>query len=653
VFSPDGATLVAGVSPQSGDATVAVWRRREGGWRQLTTLTLGTTDEENPPKGGAVESLAFSPDGLTLVACGSGRNPFRRTWRLDGDAFQEGQDLGEGPATATRAAFSPDGRLLALGEAFWDPPAAPGKAFFRPPGTDAAQLVVWEATEDGFRRRPPPPGVREHWGTQVLWFSQDGGTLALEVSYGPDRRREAREVQFWDLNGDTPRCRAVIALEEGERGFRDSSSPDGKFSLTREDVLTCRAALGVEEGNRALRDSFSPDGKLFLTHKKDLCRLWDVAGERPRLLAEQEIATGVDGECLPAVLSPQGSSVVIPGADGLVRLFDSGPDGLREVAVVGGHDKHFFSYAAKFCQGGDLLTVFGDRKTIHLWNTGVRPPHEIDVVHLPAGDPPTDVAFSPDGRVLHVGRNWRMIGERLFAALSRAGLKDDEAATNDAWEITDTPRPWFLGRRRGLSHTQPQSQKPAPWPRGDLYGASEDDRCLVLKEQCEGDITPFRLYGFPDFSPLGAWRLAVPGPRESYRDFSLFSPRSDLKYSASVVTVVAPDHRHVAVMMDRGPVWVLRLQEYDECDRRYAASEEALRRNPKDVAALLGRAEAHLEKRRYEAALADAEAAVQRNGGPRAYYLRGLAHAHKGDYVKAKADLDEAVRSDPALIPKP
>jgi WD40 repeat protein len=658
-FSPDGATLVAGTGPSKDDAGVAVWRRREGGWRQATTLTPGTAEEEpSPAQGGAVESLAFSPDGLTLVACGSGRNAWRRSWRLDGDAFQQGQELGEGPATATHVAFSSDGRLLALGEAFWDPPPVPGKAFWRRPGTDAAQLVVWEATEGGFRRRPSRPEVREHRRTEALWFSHDGGRLALEVSHGSGKRREDREVQFWDLNSATPTCRTVIALEEGERTFRDSFPPDGKLDLTHHgDVPTCRSTLGLEEGNRAFRDSFSPHGKLFLTHKKGRSRLWDVAGEQARLLAEQEIATGVDGECLPAVISPKGSSVVIPGADGRVRLFDLGPDGLREVAVVGEHDRHFFSYASKFCQGGDLLTVFGDRKTIHLWNTGVRPPREIDVVHLPAGNPPTDTAFSPDGRVLHMGRNWRTIGTGLAAALWGAGGKDTEPLTFDAWEITDTPGFWLLGRCWSLSHTRPQSQKPAPWPQDDFFaieidGASDDDRCVVLKGMREMDTTPFGLYSFPDFSPLGAWRFEVPGPRERFHNSSTFWWESDPKYYVSVVTVVAPDHRHVVVMIDRGPVWILRLQEYDTFDRLYASCDEALRRDPKDVAALIGRAAAHLEKRRYDEALVDAEAAVRHGGGARAYQLRGLAHARKGDYAKAKADLDEAFRRDPALAPK-
>ena len=40
---------------------------------------------------------------------------------------------------------------------------------------------------------------------------------------------------------------------------------------------------------------------------------------------------------------------------------------------------------------------------------------------------------------------------------------------------------------------------------------------------------------------------------------------------------------------------------------------------------------------------------MQHGGGARAYHLRGLAHAWKGDYAKAKADLDRAYRLDPAM----
>jgi WD40 repeat protein len=634
-FSPDGATLVAGMPPQSGDATVAVWRRREGGWWQSTTLSLPTTtesagddtesaddDKETPPKGGAVESLAFSPDGMTLVACGSGRNAFRRTWRLDGDIFQEGQELGEGPATATRVAFSPDGRLLALGEAFWGEMAKEG-----------AQLVIWEAAEGGFRRRPPPPGVPEHLTTGGIWFSHDGGTLALKVRHGPAKRGEAQEIQIWDLRHAIPERRTAIALERGEGVFFDS---------------------------------FSADGKVFLTYKKNLSRLWDVSGERPALLAELETATAKNEKYtipLPLAISPKGQSVVVPGADGSVRLFDVHARGLTEVAVVGSHVKDYpsykdySSYAVKFSREGDRLAVFGDRRTIRVWDVSTRPPTEVAVIDLPAGAQPTYALFSPDGRMLHM-----KFGERLWVWSLADGRGPEPMAFDDAkfdaWEMTD-PR-WLSPldgpeaggpvRRWDLSGDRPQLLPPGKWPGGEFRGVSEDGCCLVVEDEGQGATILFRLYNVPDFSLLREWRIRVPGKRTTLRQWlDNIVLGIDPGYRATVRTEIAPDHRHAAVTIDRGPVWVLRLQEYDECDRRYAACEETLRRDPNNVAALLDRSAAHLEKRRYDEALADAEAAVQHGGGARAYHLRGLAHAWKGDYAKAKADLDRAYRLDPAM----
>ena len=89
-FSPDGATLVSG----STDNTIRIWRLSDG---QLLDTLEGHTSY--------VLSVAFSPDGSTL-ASGSADNTIR-IWRLSDSPVL---DTLEGNAYVVRSiAFSPDG----------------------------------------------------------------------------------------------------------------------------------------------------------------------------------------------------------------------------------------------------------------------------------------------------------------------------------------------------------------------------------------------------------------------------------------------------------------------------------------------------------------------------------------------------------------
>jgi WD40 repeat protein len=495
-FSADGRMLVAGISSPSADARIGVWRRQGDGWERSSTLAMeapaatGNGESKAPPK--SVAALAFSPDGTRLVACGS----VRRWWRIERDAFWAGEELGEGSAKAV--AFSPDGRLLASEDALWR-----NSFLWR-----TAQIGIWEVDATGFRRSPPPPGVAEFCDASSLRFSRDGSPIAIVLYHRLGWQRGRAEAQVWTLDGTVPLRRAVMPLEGG--GFREAFE-------------------------------FARDGGTLFWQVEGRGRLWDVRRQPTAPLAEWESRRA-------SALSPDGTALAIPGKDGIMRLFDVLPSGLREVAAVGAFRDDGRESAvrqlgprltlppllplnagvlkpARFSQDGDRLTVIGADGKNHLWDARARPPRE-----LATSDPPSE-------------------------------------------------------------------EKPANGQGGQ--------------------------------SPGPAVRL--PG-------------RDGRSQMAS-----APDGRHAIVTIEDGPLWILRLQEYDDLDRLYASCDEVLSRDPKNVAALLGRGRAHLEKGRYDEALADAEAALRHGGGAEAYRLRGLARAEKGDYAGAKADLDKAFKLDPRL----
>ena len=88
-------------------------------------------------------------------------------------------------------------------------------------------------------------------------------------------------------------------------------------------------------------------------------------------------------------------------------------------------------------------------------------------------------------------------------------------------------------------------------------------------------------------------------------------------------------------------------------DSAVAAFAESLLVNPKNVAALMGRGGAYLEREDYADAIADLTAAIQLNPDSTAAYwaytTRGTAYLRWGDYEKAIADCTAAIQLKPDL----
>jgi WD40 repeat protein len=107
------------------------------------------------------------------------------------------------------------------------------------------------------------------------------------------------------------------------------------------------------------------------------------------------------------------------------------------------------------------------------------------------------------------------------------------------------------------------------------------------------------------------------------------------------------DERHLAAHTADGTACILRLGNLDEAQHLYDCCEAVLKQDPADVDARLGRAQAHLQKGRYDDALADVAEALRRAPQCRdAYFLRGLIRKQTGEGPRAVEDFTEAIRLD-------
>jgi WD40 repeat protein len=318
----------------------------------------------------AVHSLAFSPDGQTLIT-GSHDWPAEvATYPLPGDTANYRSIIAGNTQEAVRLwdaatgrqrdslplhplvrlrclALSPDGRTLALGcsggmLARWDLPAHQERSsLFVKPG----DRVVFEGWATGWKLLPAFP----EFPTSVcaLAWAPDGKILASASDDG--------FLQLWDSAAD--RELAILARDRAD--------------------VTCLA--------------FSPDGKtLALNHGRQV-ELWDVAARQlKQTLAGHQ---GVVG-CL--AFSPDGTILASGSEDGRIKLWDLCTG--QEKTTLVGHLERATSLAFT-PDGKDLVSGSWDR-SVRLWH--VLTGRELLSLEDHQGKVHC-VAFSADGRTLASG----------------------------------------------------------------------------------------------------------------------------------------------------------------------------------------------------------------------------------------------------------
>lgn len=362
-FTPDGKTLAtaneAVTYGKTQDGIVQFWDAATG--RLLDTLKLKDQAKE-------YLTIAFSPDGRTLVTRGSGAVRF---WDV---ATRKERATLKGGLTAQLSEWklSPDGKTLAMRVAdkaqFWDVATATQRAI--PEKADTLQPA------------------------SVMLFSPDGKTLATG-GFGINDK-----IKLWDVA--TGQLRA--ALEPTGRNYDTVAfSPDSKTVATA--VIRSRSGLGgtklwdVATGRELATFPsvpsvvFSPQNNTLVTIGTEVAvRMWDVATAQERTALEsppegiRTMRFSPDGKTLATMMESDAPRDRPPGQPGIdsVMLWDTAT-GKQRATLKGGGDGVFSpdgqTLATTKRNGTKLWDVATGKERIPLWGNWF-------------------LAFSPDGKTL-------------------------------------------------------------------------------------------------------------------------------------------------------------------------------------------------------------------------------------------------------------
>ncbi len=242
--------------------------------------------------GAANMSLAVSPDGRSFAT--SDRAGHLALWNnKEGRWARERMFPSEG--FIRRQAYSPDGRLLAVGRS-------------------ERGLLLWDLRPNGRIEDLPVPIDR----VKALAFSPDGQTLAVTTE------RDG-QIVLWDI---AARCVKMILRCE----FTVMSiafSPDGRFLASGDRGNPASICVwNLETGRRTLEIKrtagsimalgFSVDGRVLATAAalERQVRLWDLkSGRLSRVLAGHGFGTNA------VSFSPDGVMIATAGGDGMVRIW--------------------------------------------------------------------------------------------------------------------------------------------------------------------------------------------------------------------------------------------------------------------------------------------------------------------------------------------
>jgi RNA polymerase sigma factor (sigma-70 family) len=393
-LSPDGKSLALG--NYMGDQVIRFWDIASG--KEIRQI------EKQP-----VEGLLFSPDSRMLLT----RNTESFLWDVArGKKILEiGTILDDGPTRTTlragprSAAFSPDGKILALGNRF------------------AGDQVVFLDVATGKQ-------IHELKGVYKATFSRDGKSLAAAGKGGFSEPLKM-DCKIVLLDVELTRTRA----NDGSGAQNLAFAPDGRTvaAATGDIIRQWDVASGKEIGQRPAHTApvrsvrIAPDGKTLASAGDDgTIRLWDAATGREIRQIQWPRDSGGHG-IWSVDFSPNGKTLAAADADSTIRLWEVATG--REIRTLRGHTRQVFSVA--FAPDGKTLASAGEDGTIRLWQAATG--HEIRTLQAHADQRVQSLVFSLDGKTLAAAGGH---GIQLWDAATGQQirkLQGDGKATYVAW----------------------------------------------------------------------------------------------------------------------------------------------------------------------------------------------------------------------------